>query len=67
MLEQRLVEPDIYVDSNSQMETQEVECIDLTTDLDLETSEVSVDKYRRWIEKERKPAKGNPDSMVLLH
>ena len=68
--EQIVVEPDIYFDSrdsNSLMETQEVECIDLTTDTDSETSEASVDKLGRCIEKERKPAKGNPDSMVLLH
>ena len=45
--EQIVVEPDIYFNSgssNSQMEIQEVECIDLTTDTDSETSEVSVNK-----------------------
>ena len=47
------------------MEVQEV--IDLTTDTDSETSEVSVNKYGWRIEKERKPAKGNLNLMVLLH
>ena len=49
------------------MEIQEVECIDLTTETDSETSEVSVDKWGRGIEKEHKPAKGHPNLMVLLH
>ena len=67
MPEQVVVEPDIYVNSNSQMETEEVECIDLTMDMDSETSEASVDKYGRRIEKEGKPAKPNLNLMVLLY
>ena len=67
MPEQIVVEPDIYVDSNSQMETEEVECIDLTTDTDSETSEVSVNKYGRRIKKKGKSAKHILESMVLLH
>ena len=66
--EQIMVESDNYLhsgNSDSQMEVQEV--IDITTDTDSETSEVSVDKWGRRIEKECKPAKGNPNSMVLLH
>ena len=47
------------------MEVHEV--IDITTDTDSETSEVSVDKWGRHNEKERKPAKGHPNLMVLLH
>ena len=65
--DQIVVEPDIYLDSNSQMETEEVECIDLTTDTNSETSEVSVDKYGRRIKKEGKPTKRNPNLMDLLY
>ena len=62
------VKPDIYFNSgnsNSQMEVQEV--IDITTDTDSETSEVSVDIWGRRIEKEHKQAKGHPNSIFLLH
>ena len=45
---------DIYLDSNSQMETDEVECIDLTTDTDSETSDVTVENYGRHVEKNTK-------------
>ena len=51
------VEPDIYIDSNFQMETDEVKCIDLTTDKDSETSDV---------EKKDK-AEYKLDSMFLLN
>ena len=65
--EQIQVEPDIYIDSNSQMETEEVECIDLTMDTDSETLDVTVENYGRQIKKKGKPASRNLDSMLLLH
>jgi len=68
--EQIIMEPDIYINSgpsSSQMEVQEVIDVTTNTDSDSKTSEVSVNKWGRCIEKERKPAKGHPDSMVLLH
>ena len=49
------------------METEEVECIDLATDTDSETSDVTVENYGRQVKKKGKAAKCKLDSMVLLH
>ena len=65
--EQIQVEPDIYIHSNSQMETEEVECIDLTMDTDSETLDFTVENYGRQIKKKGKPASRNLDSTLLLH
>ena len=48
------------------METDEVECIDLTTDTDYENSDVTVENYGRHVKKKGK-AKYKLNSMVLLH